>query len=326
VNPAEAFTILSRNNPKPWYQESLVEAAKATAEGVRFSQVLERYPDLYPPHIVGMIRAGEEGGFLVEATEAVAEQTSESMKFNRWPMLLFWWVFGNIVFLPPTLSLVNATDRVMDQTVGPTPSGNSNGFAMLGHAFLSNMLWPVGPMSLLITAVCWGSYRWWMQLKNQMLRHRALLRVPTIGKRARAESLATFGWVLSMVSRAGVSPRMSWELGASAMPNMAMAARMRLVGNQMHDGSRISEALTNSQLVPYEYGSIVSNGELVGDVPSALMTISAASRDDFAREDGMSKMRIGCWGTLVVALVFLASGLMMAHYYTHMIQVVPSAD
>jgi hypothetical protein len=110
------------------------------------------------------------------------------------------------------------------------------------------------------------------------------------------------------------------------MPNLALGERMRQVGAQMHDGTKLSEAIYNSGVVPEEYGPIVSNGELVGDVSSALMTISTASRDDFARADGMSKMRMGCWGTLVIAFVFLASGIMVAKFYNHMIPVVSSPD
>ena len=326
INPAEAFTRLSSTHPKPWYRESLTEAAKATAEGLRFSQVLERYPDLYPPHIAGMIRAGEEGGFLVEATEAVAEQTNESLKFNRWPLFLFWWVFGNIIFLPPCIALSSALEKMTDTFFGPNATPGADGPTVMMQATLHALLWPVGPLTILSTAVCWGSYWWWMQLKQRMLRHRALLRVPTIGKRARSESLATFAWVLSMVSRAGIAPRTAWNVAAGAMPNLALGERMRQVGVQMHDGTKLSEAIYNSGVVPEEYGPIVSNGELVGDVSSALMTISTASRDDFARADGMSKMRMGCWGTLVIALVFLASGIMIAKFYTHMIPTVTSTD
>ncbi|MHB8637667.1 MAG: type II secretion system F family protein [Fimbriimonadaceae bacterium] len=326
INPAEAFTQLSNTHPKPWYRQSLVEAAKATTEGLRFSQVLERYPDLYPPHIPGMIRAGEEGGFLVEATEAVAEQTNESLKFNRWPLLLFWWIFGNIIFLPPCIALTSALEKATDVFFGPNATPNANGTQVMVQATIQSFLWPVGPITILTTAACWGAYWWWMQLPQRMLRHRALLKVPTIGKRARSESLATFAWTLSMVSRVGIAPRTAWNAAAGAMPNLALAERMRKVGQQMHDGTKLSEAIYNSKVVPEEYGPIVSNGEMVGDVSSALMTISAASRDDFSRADGMSKMRFGCWGMLVIALVFLASGLMISKFYLHMIPTVTSTD
>jgi type II secretory pathway component PulF len=129
-----------------------------------------------------------------------------------------------------------------------------------------------------------------------------------------------------MVSRAGIAPRTAWNVAAGAMPNLALAERLRQVGTQMHDGTKLSEAIYNSKVVPEEYGPIVSNGELVGDVSSALMTISAASRYDFSRQDGMSKLRFGCWGALVVGLVFLASGIMIAKFYNHLIPTVTSTD
>ncbi|HLK13277.1 MAG TPA: type II secretion system F family protein, partial [Fimbriimonadaceae bacterium] len=314
-------------HPKPWYKQSLTEAAKSTSEGLRFSQVLERYPDLYPPHIPGMIKAGEEGGFLVEATEAVAEQTNESLKFNRWPLLLWWWIFGNIIFLPGCYALMGALNRSTDVYFGPNAaSADQNGLRVMLQQTVQCFVWPVGPITILVTAVCWGSYWWWMRLSQRGLRHHALLYVPTIGKRARSESLAIFAWALSMVSRAGVAPRTAWELATGAMPNLYLADRMRQVGARMQDGTKLSEAISDSRVVPEEYGPIVSNGELVGDVSSALMTISGASRDDFSRQDGMSKMRFGCWGILVVAFVLLLSGFMIRDLYMHWFNVIPSAD
>lgn len=326
VNPAEAFTQLSATHPKEWYRQSLMEAAKSTSEGLRFSQVLERYPDLYPPHITGMIRAGEEGGFLVEATEAVAEQTNESLKFSRWPLILWWWIFSNIIFIPPLVAGMKAIDNSIDTFFGPKADVSANGWSVILGGFWKSTLWPVGPLTILTTILAWGGYAWWMALRNRMLRHKAVLLVPSVGKRARSESLATFAWVLSMVSRAGVAPRTAWRLAAGTMPNLALASEMRGVGEKMHDGTRLSEAITGTRAVPPEYGAIVSNGELVGDVSTALMTISSASRDDFARQDGMSKMRFGCWGTLVFAFVALAGGIITVHYYNHLIPVVSSPE
>jgi general secretion pathway protein F len=322
INPAEAFTSLANRPIKPYYEPFLREAAKATTEGVRFGAVMEKYPYLFAPHIPGMIRAGEEGGYLVEACEQVATQTEESRKFNFWLWVFFWWVASNVVFIPPIFMMEKALDHLTDSFLGPNANSTTGtGFDVLRAGMTQGLLWPVGPVTLLLCAAYWWGYAWWMKPKQRPLRHRVLLRLPTIGRRARAESLAVFAWTLSMVSRVGIAPRTAWALATNAMPNVWLAGQMRKVGDQMNDGTKLSEALTQTGSIPSEYVPMVQTGELVGEVSSSLLTISNASYEESQRQAGMSKIRMGCWAMILVALSFLAGGIMISHFYTHMISV-----
>ena len=211
VNPAEAFTQLQAHNPRPEYQQSLAEAAKATTEGVRFSQVLERYPDLYAPHIVGMIRASEEAGYLVEACEQVAKQTEDSRRFGYAPKVFFWFSLLNLVFLPPSWLVFRAA---LDSWDAQDKAGGSlNGWSVLGSTMGQSLKWPVGPAVIALLVFLILGNRWWMSLDRRPLRHAAILKVPSLGKRVRAESVAVFTWTLSMVSWAGIPARDCLGLG-----------------------------------------------------------------------------------------------------------------
>lgn len=326
VNPAEAFNQLAASHPKPWFRESLLEAAKQTSEGVRFSQVLARYPDLYEPGIVGMIRAGEEGGFLVEACDAVAEQTEAARRFAIIPTFVFWFSLVNLAFLPAIWMMVRAALHVWDVADAPG-GGRINGARVLGQGIWQSILWPVGPVTLVLVLIGWLAHRWLMSLESRPMRHRLALKTPSVGKRAKAESIAIFAWTLSLVSRAGVAPRAAWALAVGAMPNIQMQAEMKAVGDRMQDGTKLSEAMRGTNLLPEEYSMIVQTGEMTGDVTSALQNASSASRDDFKRETIFAGSRICCWGLLALGIGFLvAFYLIYGVFYGHMFDKVLGGD
>ena len=151
--------------------------------------------------------------------------------------------------------------------------------------------------------------------------------IPAIGKRAKAESLAIFSWTLSMVSRAGIPPKTTFELAIGAMPNLWMQHQLREVQVRMQDGTRLSEAVAGTKLLPDEYAAILQTGEMVGDVSTSLMRVSGASTEEFQRNDKLAMARIGCWGILVM---IIATGVLayfvIGQYYPHMIQTVTSPD
>src|SRR2546423_8980750 len=62
INPAQAFGELARTYKGQKFRDSLAMVAAAASEGRPISDVLALWPDLYPEHVVGLVRAGEVGG------------------------------------------------------------------------------------------------------------------------------------------------------------------------------------------------------------------------------------------------------------------------
>lgn len=296
------------------YRDSIAELASGVSEGRSMSEGFARHPDLYPAHVVGTVRAGEQGGFLPDALDAIADWGESSHKFKR----IFWFTKTYFIGLPivGALSMVGVYGSLrsidaQDRSGGAVGAGSSLLTAVLSllPRFLAFVAIFLG--ALLLIRKIWMSPRW------EALRHRLAMKAPGISKRVSAESLARFSWVYGRLSEAGISPATAWSLSCDAMPNLEMAAQMRDVGSEMGSNVRASTMLRRHEaIVPPEYADIVEVGEAAGDVPGALMRVSRAAEDDFTNQNGKSQliMYLYTYGVAFIIVLVVAAVLATAWY------------
>lgn len=320
LNPQRAFLDLSQRSSSGEYAESLKLISDRTTEGGRMSDVMELFPYLYPPHVVGIVRAGETGGFLPEAMGSVSGQIEASYKMKRWIVIL-----GLIGVL--TAFIVIVLQLMLRSAIGSWNAQDAAGGTLPGGATLAQqmgkeLLWPVGPITLITIAVVGVGMWLWTSMPLRDLRHRMVLFTPTIGKRAKKESLGLFSWVLSMMTKGGASPSEAWNHAVGAMPNLAMRKKMEAAKVVPGDTRKLSTLLESTKTLPVEFGHIVQTGEITGDVPGALMHVSETTQNEFTIQDKASKLRIGCWIFLLMG-VGVGIGIMMyAGYMSKLIQTV----
>src|SRR5579871_6667689 len=82
-NPVVALTNVANGCRRADYRTALMAAADAAKEGRPISDTLETYIDLFPPHVIGGIRAAEAGGFFPDAYQLITEQALSSKKLDR---------------------------------------------------------------------------------------------------------------------------------------------------------------------------------------------------------------------------------------------------
>jgi type II secretory pathway component PulF len=291
---------LANTHRRPDYRESLALIAKNSAEGNKISDTLELFPFLYPPHVIGMVRAGEIGGYLPEALEAVSGQAMNSIKFRRW----FVWlgattlmVVGCLIVMQVMLNAAIGSIKRQDQAGGTLP-----GFGTLFSEMGKTLLWPMGPFILVLLIGIFVGGHLWQSTPFRRWRHRMALLVPSTGKRARAEAFAAFSWNMAMLSKSGIPPRQVWKLAAATMPNMEMRHQMELESARMTDTTKLSESLARTKTVPDEYAPMVQTGEITGDIPGQLLHASRGTQQEFETHDKFAKGRVGCWMLLVMAI------------------------
>lgn len=72
VSLTRSLEILGDTTPNYFFAESLKEAKVGVEKGLTLSQVLIKYPDLYPPMVLEMVAIGEETGALTDLLVKVA--------------------------------------------------------------------------------------------------------------------------------------------------------------------------------------------------------------------------------------------------------------
>lgn len=297
MGPAQIFIEMARLTKNAKFRSSFNEIAESVSHGGTISEVCEIYPDLYPPHVTGMLRAAEAAGFLPDACATISEQAFNSWKFARF----HWWawvvVWNGLLSFPLVLLVRFALLRAFDRA----SQGETNPY-IFGQEF-ANLLWPYGPITLAVYLVLYLLHRFYNSRSLTELRHKVVLSLPVMGARARNESVTVFSWTLAKLSRGGMPPHNAWPLAMAAVPNLAVREKLRDSNRRMHEGSRISDALFESKLFPDEYAPTVSTGELTGDVSGSLERLANVSRTEFEASTVKAKAwngTLGCLGLIAV--------------------------
>lgn len=303
ISPAQAFSDLqSRMGRHKGYVQSLGDLHAASSAGRRISDEMERYPDLYPPHVVGMIRAGETGGFLPEAAVYVAKQAEDSMKWSR-PFWVITWMVGMMLIAMP-LAFVAITG-LLDTWTAMDKGGDPGGVSTLAEKSGRLLIWPLGPAILAGYLLLFLLRTGWRSLKMRRWRHGLAYVWPVFRKRTSAEGAATFAWALSNLSKAGIAPYSAWQLAVEAVPNTAYKAKLIEAGRSMHERTPLSEALSRTRVLPPETAMIVHTGEVTGTVPNALIDAANMSQTEFDSLQTQNKRFILSWTFLLFGLGFV---------------------
>lgn len=312
INPAQALVDLTART-RPLYHDSLRYAAQVVSEGGRLSDALEHYPYLYPPDVIGVLRAGEASGFLPDATDEIARKMESSNHIKR-RLFYFQWLFATTVLVTPVILAViqGSLYSIQKQDVA---GGTLNTGKVLGTGFLLSFLRDL-PISLAVFGVIWAFHAWFNSMKMRDFRHKLVLRTPVIGPRARIEALSRFTWALGLISRGGLSPQSTYLLALQSVPNMALRRQLEAQGHQMTESDRLSSALRKTNLVPFEYGAIVETGEVTGDVPRALDSVYRASENEFQAQNATAVTRSSLFLYLVLGLVItVIAGWLLVKWY-----------
>lgn len=318
INPAQFFNEVAPRT-KGKYRDSLSRLASSAAEGIPMSTIMAQYPDLYPPHVVGGVRAGEQGGFLPDACQMIADQAERAYRFKRF----FWWisvvVLQAIVAVPAMLAFRVAFLSTWDATEargGGTSQGVLHDMARLAWQAI---VWPYGPMFLFLMAIFILVWILGQRSSTRAFRHGLAARWPVFGTRARHESLAVFSWTMSKLAAAGLPQQTAWDLAAASVPNMTVQQRIEKIGRQVTREGKMSDAIHQSNLFPQEYAPMVATAEYTGDLPRTMEQLSKVSQGEYEASENYAKLRGGCWGCLatVVTGAFII-GVTMYMYYTEL--------
>jgi type II secretory pathway component PulF len=307
----QAFRDIGQQQRRDDLREALLRVSTRVEEGSGIADVLALYPYLFPRHVVGTVRAAETGGYLPDALDSIANQADSSRKMRRLMVWLGWFAIGIPPTIPFGIALFNAVLKswdVQEATGGTAPVATT-----VGRGFMQELLGPLGIYSLVVGILFLIFAFYWQSMKMRTTRHRLALLVPTVGRRARAESFAAFTWNLSNLSRAAVAPRRAFALALDTVPNQAIREDLAVQANRMTDQTKLSEALGATKLLPFEIGAMVQTGEVTGDVSGQLLNGSASQMEAFVHEDRSLKSRVGCW---MAILFFVVAPLVLTRMYS----------
>jgi type IV pilus assembly protein PilC len=269
-----AIEGISEQVENPKFKKMLVQMKKDVEGGKQFSEALMRYPKVFSPLYINMVKASElSGGFskMLDRIAAYLNQQIETISMVRgamiYPGIIGTMAIGTTVFL---LTFVLPRFTVIfkgKEAALPMPTK----FLLAISSFMINY-WYILLFALI--AAIWGfilmirtdwGRLWWDKVK---------LTVPVFKKMFRAlyitRSLHTMGQLIN----AGVPMLDTIAITAEISGNTLYRRMWRAVYSAVKQGKKISQPLQKNPLLPRAVVQMVSAGEESGKLGEVLDEVS----------------------------------------------------
>ncbi|HZT42380.1 MAG TPA: type II secretion system F family protein [Chthonomonadaceae bacterium] len=294
-----ALDNLAARTPNANLARTAREMADAARGGGRISDVMEHYPNIYHEHIVGIVRAGEMGGFLEIALAEIAENFERNIALYR----------GS--WIPKLLAVQSLLVLAIGEPLFPTlfPYADYKGFALL---LLRNLL-----IALFIYLAARYAGKKLQTPQYRRKRDEMSLRLPAFGELQRQVAITAFLKMLKRLYQAGIGPAEAWEGAASTAANSAIRARLSEAGVLVRQGATIPDAFAATGLFNDSVEQLIVTGQQSGQMVE--MLDQAGNYYQEQTNEATTRARFMMFRLGILAVLVLGGGafLWMTYSYFH---------
>ncbi len=269
-----SLNILVEQTESKKLAEVLGQVRNEIETGSALSTAMAKHPDVFPPLMVNMTKAGEVGGFLDQVLLQVAENYEAEVKLRgkvkaamTYPVVVFvlaiLMCFVMLIFIVPTF-------EKMFQDLGATLPAPTR-FLI----FLSGLV-KVGTPVLIVALIAFGVF--WRRVKHTE-KARSLvdpfkLKVPVFGSLFQKIALSRFTRNLGTMLHAGVPILQSLDIVADTSGNIVIARAVRDVQESVRTGESLTKPLEQHAVFPPMVVQMMAVGEDTGALDEMLKKIS----------------------------------------------------
>ena len=245
-------------------------ASRAQA-GEKLSNAMAEFPRAFPPHVIGVVAAGEVGGFLpIMAGDIALDYELAQRASNRLLRMicLIGWInaVGTLLIAPflPIFVPIVAT------------GGN------IGPGVNAYLRWTGLHVALPLIVLIGGYHLMAAVFRQPGMRPLAqglVLRAPLYARASRMRALASFTRILWRLQNAGILPIQAWETASYASENVVIGERLRQQLPALQSGCKFSEALAATGLFTSDDSRVLAVGEVGGQAVDALQRLAAYYED-----------------------------------------------
>lgn len=270
----KALVILAEQSENPKLAATLSAVRSSIEGGGTFSDGLAKYPKIFPPLLINLVKAGEVGGFLETALESVAKNYEKEVQLKStiksaltYPVVVLIMalaaVVGMIIFIVPIFEQMFAD---LGGTL-PLPT-------LILVVISNNMIW-AGP-ALAVIAVAGGI--WWRANRHtpkfRSIYEPALLKVPVFGALFSKVAIARFSRNFSTMVGSGVPILQALSIIGATSGNWQIEQALQKVQDSVQQGRSISAPLQEESIFPAMVTQLISVGEDSGALEAMLDKIA----------------------------------------------------
>jgi type IV pilus assembly protein PilC len=269
-----ALNILTEQTENKELARILGEVRNDIETGNSLSASMAKHPEVFPPLMVNMTRAGEVGGFLDSVMMQIAANYEAEVKLRgkvkaamTYPVVVFCIailaVVGMLLFIVPTFA-------GLFKTLGGTLPLPTRVLVMMSHGL------KVGIIPFIILAIV-GKVVWGKVKRDQRIRDVVdpmKLKIPVFGELFRKIALTRFARNLGTMMASGVPILQSLDIVAETTGNVVLERATRAVQESVRTGESLSRPLTEHPVFPPMVVQMMAVGEDTGALDTMLHKIA----------------------------------------------------
>ncbi|MCU0316297.1 MAG: type II secretion system F family protein [Fimbriimonadaceae bacterium] len=253
INPAQALTTLSTQSKSGKLAAIIRETSDHVISGRPMSAGFERYPEVFSPLMLSMVRTGEGGAGLDTQILNLADYIERDIKLRD--TIRRETAYPKVIIVA-SIFIISATNLIL----------GSLGSAMR----LPNMtvIWIIGLVILIL-----GFLFVRVGLKNPVVLstfHKVLLVLPGFSKMVHGFAMAKWGRAFGALYKAGVPIHRAFELSAGACGNQGVREQILPASRRMEEGVTVSEAMRGTGAFSPIALDMADTGERTGNLDHML--------------------------------------------------------
>jgi type IV pilus assembly protein PilC len=269
-----ALSILEEQQPNKFFAGVLTEVRLEVESGSALSISMAKRPDVFPPLMVNMIKAGEVGGFLDKVLTQIADNYEAEVALRgkvksamTYPVVVLimaiLMTIGMLLFIVPTFA------GLFTSLGGSLPAPTQILVSL--SDFLKVAIVPIIVLSI-IGFVVWGRVKHTERVREFV--DPLKLKVPIFGQLFRKIALARFCRNLGTMLSSGVPILQSLDIVADTSGNVVVAHAVRDVQESVRNGESLTEPLAKHDVFPPMVTQMLAVGEDTGALDNMLHKIS----------------------------------------------------
>lgn len=285
------LALLAQQHPARQWQALLQSVADDLSAGCAFSDALKKWPHVFPPLYVSMIKTGELTGKLDECCRQLAQQQKTQQQLSakvkkalRYPVIILGLAFAVVLAM---VTLVLPEFAAIYKTFNtPLPALTR---AVMG---LANVLQQQG-VALLFSLLAITSALLFLRRKRRWryATQRLLLNSPVIGPLVRGQKLSQIFTVLSLTQQAGIAFIQGLESTEETLECPFWQEKLQTIRHRIMQGMPIWSALNEAEIFTPLCIQLVRTGEASGALDTMLSNLAQHHNEQtFQQADNLASL------------------------------------
>lgn len=282
---ARALAVLERQTKNPRLQASIAEITSDVRRGDTLNQSLAKYPRIFTPLFVAMVKAGEESGDLAGALKVVSEQMERMYDLKKkirgallYPCIILIAIFGiGVLMMTQVVPTLAQTFAEMDAELPKSTQfviGLSNFLVQYTYVAIGGF---VAFIALIYTGLRTAAGRRFMDL--------IFLYTPVINGIVKEVNAARTSRTLASLLSAGVDVLSALEISREVVQNSYFQAVLVGAKDAVGQGEPLSQEFSrNDKLYPPFVGEMMAVGEETGQTAEMLKRLAVFYEEEVDRK------------------------------------------